>query len=1126
MLTKTPLVICLTAVVLLCASHGRTSAEPGPGLGGRIAYYPSYDTLELRTSALMFLTRDGRPGLHGAYFDNSDLEGDPAFVRVDKNPGGNWGTAAPSSSDGASLPKEAFSIRWTGRIASPSRSGVFELTVNHDDGMRVWLDGEQLVNSWGNSGGSSRRIRLEKGASPEIRIEYRETGGGARAHINLRPLALLPNDLFRIGEDEAGFKAEYFGGPNLEGEPVTTRTVPRALYHDYRAPGVANKTFSVRWTSRFGPAPTTGTYLFDLTHNDGVRLWVDGKRLVDRWSKGSDDTTVRLELEKGQTVPVRLEMNQVPHGPVTMSMEVRRALEEAYPDVPGRVEILDAAGTKLQTHPVNLPRWGGRRFVEIDPLSPGMHTVRVTSDAFQGEVTADILEQEFAWEGNTLGITDEIFPPFEPLAVEDDTVAVVLRRYRLGGLGLPDQIEARDQDEGSVYKPLLAAPVSLMVNATDRLSGVGGFASTTDAEAVYEGRASHPAVRVDSRVVTEFDGCIKVDLTLHPGETGDTLSSLTLDIPIRNDMAPLYHVVKGAPPIRNNPAGYLPKGEGRIWASTDMRDRHLPGNFKPYIWLGGAARGLAWFADNDKGWVVDWNELPPAQTIHREGDTLTLRVHLVQKPVVIDAPRTLTFGLMASPAKPMPEGWRAIGRPEAPRISFKMGHLFGLNGIYAAKYPRGKDFSPFDKFLAARRGDRVDVNAFTEQWTARHLHDAMEESLRAFFRRSIPNIVNHGRRLQGHDLFTAYYDEFRGTIVWHEEMNSYRSEWTREFETPRPRLRNEWANHPTKFAHLHWFRGTGTAVPSYQDFACYFADIWLRHGVGIYFDNTFMEPSYNLINTSAYVRPDGSIQPSAQIWARRDYLRRIWNLHRQRFDPETAQIMMLHMTNTHVLPYMVWNEANLDLEWKLPGYKPFQQKFRPDLLRAESVGLQTGNIPLAMNKPGKRPANAPGGSDHADALVRTYIYGKLVHEIKYTPNLNSRPYPQPILDFGYGLDECKVVNYWDDDTPVSVSDDACKWMLLQRGEEALLVLCTWNRDASQPTIRLDTAALGFQPVVASDAEHPDASGPAAAGDADKPWSSYDSRKWQGQIQYAPADGELTVPLTSYGVRLIHLKASE
>ena len=296
--------------------------------------------------------------------------------------------------------------------------------------------------------------------------------------------------------------------------------------------------------------------------------------------------------------------------------------------------------------------------------------------------------------------------------------------------------------------------------------------------------------------------------------------------------------------------------------------------------------------------------------------------------------------------------------------------------------------------------------------------------------------------------------------------------------------------------HLKWFRGTGAAVPSYRDFACYYAAKWLEHGVGIYFDNTFMEPAYNPINTSAYVREDGQIQPSAQVWARREYLRRIWNLHQQMDKPQTPQIMMLHMTNSHVLPYMVWNEANLDLEWKLKDARPLQEKFSPALLRAESLGLKTGNYPMAMVKPRNRGKPEGMSEEEYRFRVRTHRAGMYVHDIKYSPNIQTLPTFEAMTEFGYGHEDCRVINYWEDDPPVTMSDEQCKWLLMERDGELMLLLCTWNPQSSTVELTIDNAALGLEPTQAHDAE-------------------------SGE-QLTMSGNTVTVPMRGYGVRIIKL----
>ena len=86
-----------------------------------------------------------------------------------------------------------------------------------------------------------------------------------------------------------GLQAEYFNGPNFE-KKVLTRTDPQVNF-DWNgrspAPGVQREYFSVRWTGKLY-APVSGRYRFSAIVDDGVRVWVGGKRVIDEWRKQDD----------------------------------------------------------------------------------------------------------------------------------------------------------------------------------------------------------------------------------------------------------------------------------------------------------------------------------------------------------------------------------------------------------------------------------------------------------------------------------------------------------------------------------------------------------------------------------------------------------------------------------------------------------------------------------------------------------------------------------------------------------------------------------------------------------------------------------------------------------------------
>ena len=90
---------------------------------------------------------------------------------------------------------------------------------------------------------------------------------------------------FAVAGLGGGVRADYYKGMNFENF-VLTRTDPQINFNwgdpGGPDPAVGNDNFSVRWTGEV-EAAFTETYTFYPTTDDGVRLWVDGQLLVDRW---------------------------------------------------------------------------------------------------------------------------------------------------------------------------------------------------------------------------------------------------------------------------------------------------------------------------------------------------------------------------------------------------------------------------------------------------------------------------------------------------------------------------------------------------------------------------------------------------------------------------------------------------------------------------------------------------------------------------------------------------------------------------------------------------------------------------------------------------------------------------
>ncbi|MGA2624961.1 MAG: glycoside hydrolase family 3 N-terminal domain-containing protein [Bacteroidota bacterium] len=126
---------------------------------------------------------DGKPGEHGLkgeYFNNMDLSGTPELVRTDKQINFDWGNGSPAPQ----IHSDHFSVRWTGKIVPTATSG-YRFSIMTDDGVRLYLDGKQMVDSWYDRGASADffMVNLVADKQYDLRIEYYENVGSAFASL-------------------------------------------------------------------------------------------------------------------------------------------------------------------------------------------------------------------------------------------------------------------------------------------------------------------------------------------------------------------------------------------------------------------------------------------------------------------------------------------------------------------------------------------------------------------------------------------------------------------------------------------------------------------------------------------------------------------------------------------------------------------------------------------------------------------------------------------------------------------------------------------------------------------------------------------------------------------------------
>ncbi len=119
-------------------------------------------------------------GLTGEYFSNMTLTGPATLIRTDATVGFDWGNGGPDPS----IAVDNFSVRWSGKVEA-LYSETYTFTTTSDDGVRLWVNGQKLVDNWTNHAATnnSGTINLIAGHTYDITLEFYENGGQAVAQL-------------------------------------------------------------------------------------------------------------------------------------------------------------------------------------------------------------------------------------------------------------------------------------------------------------------------------------------------------------------------------------------------------------------------------------------------------------------------------------------------------------------------------------------------------------------------------------------------------------------------------------------------------------------------------------------------------------------------------------------------------------------------------------------------------------------------------------------------------------------------------------------------------------------------------------------------------------------------------
>lgn len=507
--------------------------------------------------------------------------------------------------------------------------------------------------------------------------------------------------------------------------------------------------------------------------------------------------------------------------------------------------------------------------IALPDLKPGEYAVSASMLDADGKtvgtssqkITKLDEKKEFPWFGNTLGDTERIIPPFIALTTDQDKQLTAWGRvYSLSGLGLPSAIKSQDCE-------LLSEAVRIVVVRDGKTSVIPLNEKPEITEVRpwrirYRGAAEGAGLRFNVRGCLEQDGTLFNDLTYEPIDGKPLrIDALRLEYPLRSSEATLIHCVGGGHNYAAKTTEFLPVGQGKVWDTLVIGKQAslmTVGNFYPQIWLGNDQRGFLWWADSDRGWIPD-NGVP-AHEVLRQGDQVILRNNIIGSPIELARGRTLRFSLNATPFKAFRPGWRLLTDHSMGRFSGngfkKLGKIDGWNLLHAPSANRSEwpgIYAEYKKQADERMNTRI-------AWDS----DLYGQGILAS---GVP-ISSYGFRTLEKNVLDYFGAD------WNDSLS-----------------------------------------PSQQDYYLSLLEQWVREGglKRIYLDITMPEVMSSVLNGTAYLLPDGRIQPGFTLENMRRFYMRVFAMMTDLGCMPNG--ITGHSTNAYPMPVLPWLEILLDGEF-------------------------------------------------------------------------------------------------------------------------------------------------------------------------------------------------------------------
>lgn len=469
----------------------------------KVEYYEHSDKARVHLSWEK-LTAPSYPEWTGEYWFNRTLDSDWALVRSDPEINFDWGNGSPA----LGIPSDDFSARWSRQV--DFESGVYLLYAQADDGIRLYVDNDRVLNEWHDSGGREiYSVEMTLTGSHWLKAEYYEHGGNARVKfwwekigaVNTPPVAV--DDFYRMLNVATPGVLE--NDTDIDGDPLTAILVRWAIN--------GTVTLNTDGSFTYMPGPDfNGMDSFTYMANDG--------------SSDSNVATVTITVILVDDVPVAVDDSVTTQEDTLVLIDVL-ANDSGLADTPLNLVILTPPGHGTAEVVENQTRYTpNTNFNGVDSFT---YTV---TDADGDSSTATVMIKVSA-VNDPIAAMDDTYSVDEDIVLIVDVPGVLMNDSNLDGDPLTAVLESGtsngsltlNADGSFTYEPYLDCngTDTFTYQATD-----GSLSSNIATVTITVNPVDDLPVAVDDSVKIEDDTPVDIEVLGNDTGLGDTPINVTI----------------------------------------------------------------------------------------------------------------------------------------------------------------------------------------------------------------------------------------------------------------------------------------------------------------------------------------------------------------------------------------------------------------------------------------------------------------------------------------------------------------------------------------------------------------------------------------------------------------------